>query len=185
MVRVSADDQQLERTFVTLADPRTSDRSTALQEQLQLLLIIRDRLSATNTLINRVLVIRDQAAAWNRWTAGSPGADEVASATQELSDELALILEQLIDVNRAKAQLYASGLHEKFNALFDFVDSADHAPAQQARDVLAQLSAQLEELTRRFEAMLTDKVRTLSDALESSGQPRIGTPQREPAAATV
>jgi hypothetical protein len=59
----------------------------------------------------------------------------------------------LIDVDYRGAQLWPSGLHEKLNALFDTVDSGDHAPARQAREVFAVLSGQLDRLLQRFRAV--------------------------------
>ena len=43
----------------------------------------------------------------------------------------------------SESQLYASGLHEKFNALLDSVGSADYAPPQGARAVFQQLCDEL------------------------------------------
>ncbi len=51
------------------------------------------------------------------------------------------MLDALIDVHYPEAQLHAVGLQEKLNALFEFVDSADYAPARQASQVLDELRA--------------------------------------------
>ena len=45
-----------------------------------------------------------------------------------------------------QSQLWPSGLHEKLNAMLDSLDGADSAPPQQARDVFAELTAELDEL---------------------------------------
>src|SRR5262249_23016737 len=75
----------------------------------------------------------------------------------------------LIDTNYRGAQLWASGLHEKLNALFDTVDSGDRAPSRQAREVLAVLSDQLEALLRRWRA--AGGVRRSSAAARTPGTP--------------
>ena len=64
--------------------------------------------------------------------------------------ELAAIRCALIDVNCSQAQLWACGLHEKLNALFDTVDSGDFAPARQTREVFAVVSGQLDALLARW-----------------------------------
>ena len=93
-----------------------------------------------------------------------------------MNDELAAIRGQLIDVNTKQAQLWASGLHEKFNALFDSVDGADYAPPQQARDVFAEFCAQLDELTARFERVLKEGVPALDGAARAAGILAVGLP---------
>ena len=51
----------------------------------------------------------------------------------------------LMNIGYTESQLYASGLHEKLNALFESVDSADFAPPQGAREVFAELCDKLDE----------------------------------------
>ena len=72
------------------------------------------------------------------------------NATSALHQELAAIRGELIDVNCSQAQLWASRLHEKFNALFDIVDSGDFAPAQQTREVFAAVSGRLDVQLARW-----------------------------------
>ena len=71
-------------------------------------------------------------------------------ASSALRGELAAIRCALIDVNCSQAQLWACGLHEKLNALFDTVDSGDFAPARQTREVFAAVSGQLDALLARW-----------------------------------
>jgi hypothetical protein len=73
-----------------------------------------------------------------------------------------------------EAQLYPSGLHEKFNALFDFIDSADVAPAQQGRDVLDELSRQLDNHVEHFTAVVSRHLRAINEAIRAAGIPPLG-----------
>jgi hypothetical protein len=73
-----------------------------------------------------------------------------------------------------QAQLWPSGLHEKFNALFDSVDGADYAPPQQARDVYAELSAQLDELIGKLRDVGKTKVAKLNEMIQAVGPLEVG-----------
>jgi photosystem II stability/assembly factor-like uncharacterized protein len=173
-VRLVVDGQQHTQRFEILPDPRLVERLGELPAQLALLRQIYQRLTACNALINRIGRLEDEVGAWKAWTAGRDDATAIGATIDALLAELAAIEAQLIDVNMNQAQLYASGLHEKLNALIEFVDSADRAPAQQAGEVFAELSQQLEQLERRFEVTVGAQLRSLASALEAAGVPRIG-----------
>jgi hypothetical protein len=61
------------------------------------------------------------------------------------------------------------GLQEKLNALFEFVDSADYAPPQQAREALDDLSVRLDAAAERFEREVRLVIAALNDALRAAG----------------
>jgi hypothetical protein len=174
-VRLTVDGQQLSsESFEVLPDPRLGDRPAELPAQLDLLRQIYQRLAACNVLINRIGRLEDEVGAWQEWTSGRDDAAALHATSDTLLGELAAIQEQLIDVNMNQAQLYASGLHEKLNGLIEFVDSADRAPAQQARAVFAELSQQLDQLERRFEVSVGEQLRGFASALDAAGIPRVG-----------
>ena len=160
--RLTVNDRQLEQSFEILADPRLGDRATELTAQLEMLREIYARLSACNELVNRISQLEDQIASLRRWNPDLPGTIEA------LLQQSGAIKELLIDVNMRRAQLYASGLHEKLNALIEFVDSGDYAPAQQAREVFAELAAQLDRLTNQFDATARAHLPELSRLIEQS-----------------
>jgi len=220
-VRLTVGDREFTQTFDILPDPRLGDRTVELTAQHEFLLTIYDRLSLTNTLINRISLIQDQVAAWQRWSpaevsasairsasdapaevaaspirsasdapaedAASPirsasdapaedAASPIRSAGDVLAAQLAELKLRLIDVHYGDAQLYSSGLHEKFNALIEFVDSADCAPAQQAREVFGDLSEQLEAAAHKFEGEVAEQARALASALGAARVPHVGIP---------
>ena len=142
--------------FSVLADPRVEATAADYQAQLEMLLDIRDRLTQNNELINRLVALKRQVAAW----AGRSGDAALQAGAAGISAEVERLLPQLINVGYTESQLYASGLHEKFNALMDSVDSADYAPPKQAREVFAQLS---DELDGHVAYLRTDLGETVSD----------------------
>ena len=142
--------------FTLLADPRADATADDYQAQLDMLLAIRERLSQNNSLVNKLVRLKAQTQAW---TKRSDDADLQASAG-EITAEIDALLPQLMNIGYTESQLYASGLHEKFNALFESVDSADYAPPQQARQVFAKLS---DELDGHLAYLRADLSESLSD----------------------
>ena len=87
-----------------------------------------------------------------------------------------MIRAKLIDVNMKQAQLWPSGLHEKFNALLDSVDGADYAPPRQAREAYAELRTQLDELLGQLRDVDKTEVAALNEAIQAAGLPVVGLP---------
>ncbi len=150
------DGQSLSQRFEIRADPRVETTAADFERQFKMLLAIRDRLSLSNELINKLVRLKGQVESWAARTED----EDLKAAADAIAAEIEQRLPDLINVGFTESQLYASGLHEKFNALFDSVDSADYAPPQQARDVFAQLS---DELDRHLAYARTDLSETVSD----------------------
>ena len=75
----------------------------------------------------------------------------------------------MINTGISESQLYPSGLHEKFNALMDSVDSADYAPPRQAREVFQMLCAQLDGYEEAVKTELGAKVAAFNAAIAARG----------------
>jgi hypothetical protein len=171
-VRLMADGQSATQAFEVLADPRIPTTRTQLSEQFDFLGEVLGALSAANDMINGSSALLRQLAAWDERGVAGDAAGEIALAQEALNQ----IRGKLIDVNIWQSQLWPSGLHEKFNALFESVDSADYAPPRQARDVFTQLVAELNDLDERFGTVLNGRLPALNHALSGAGLPAIGLP---------
>jgi hypothetical protein len=132
-VRLNAGGRSQVQSFAILPDPRISTGAADLRAQFAFLKTIVNKLSTVNTAINEI-----------------DAALTKSKPTSRVRAELAAIRGKLIDVNYSQSQLWASGLHQKLNALFETVDSGDFAPAQQTREVYTLLSDQLDELLARW-----------------------------------
>ncbi len=115
-----AGDQCSSQPFRLLLDPRVTTSAADLVAQRDMLLEICERISQNNGLVNQLAKRR-----------GDAGVEA--------------LLPLMMNVGYTESQLYASGLHEKLNALFESVDSADFAPPQGAREVFAELCDKLDE----------------------------------------
>lgn len=168
-VRLSVDGQAWAQPFEIVPDPRLSVTPEELKAQYELLQLLLERIGAANTLINRIGALQHQLAAWLGWTANHAQADVVKQAAEPLQAELASLEDTLIDVHWSEAELHAVGVQEKLNALFEFVDSADHAPAQQAIEVFAELGGRLDAAAQRFDQQLMPLVSAFNAAVGSAG----------------
>ena len=171
-VRVTVDSWRAAASFEVGADPRVRAGAADLAAQQAMLLAIRDRLSQSNETINAIDTLRGQLADWERRAWARAGVVEGAAA--RLRAELESIRGQLIDVHMRGSQLWASGLHEKLNALFASVDGADYAPPRQAREVFAELSAQVVDLAGRFQSLVAEEVPALNAAIAAAGMGPVG-----------
>ena len=156
---------------VVVPDPRVATSQDDLLEQQRCLFEVMGALERTNGLIDKLARIRRQTRFWQERGI----LEHKLESAERIRAAVDATLPKLIDVNIHEAQLYPSGLHEKLNALFDSVDSADYAPPQQARDVFVQLVAELDEIEAGLSSELGSVIQEFNDALASSGTQAIDT----------
>ena len=159
------DGASVTQPFELLADPRVDASAADYDAQLEMLLAIRDRLSQNNALINKLVVLKRQVSAWAARTEDAA----LREAAQAICAEVDGRLPELINVGFSESQLYASGLHEKFNALLDSVDSADYASPRGAREVFAQLCGELDGHLAYVRADLGETVADFNAAISALG----------------
>ncbi len=183
-VRRTAGDQAVTQRFEIEPDPRIQTsrsgetgaplNSQDLEAQLDLLQQILAKLGLANQTLNRIGGLLDQVELWKRRVGDREEAEAVRAAAASLEDELRGVRGELIDVHMKESQLWPSGLHEKLNALFDCVDSADYAPTQQSRNAFTELSTQLDGLVGKLDRTVEEKGRQLHAAIQAAGLPSIG-----------
>jgi len=149
-VRLTVNGQSQTQGFELAPDPRIQAGPAELTAQYDFLKEIVQTLSVVNTTINEVDALLDQVKALERRIIGRERSALLHKASGKLRQELAAIRGILIDVNCSQAQLWACGLHEKLNSLFETVDSGDYAPSRQAREVFAAVAKQLDSALARW-----------------------------------
>ena len=173
-VRLTADRRTQTQSFEVLPDPRIKAPAEDLEAQFVFLNEILARIVIVNTTINAIDVVREQVAQLERRIRDRPRSVMLQRAASELRHELGGIRGELIDVNCSEAQLWASRLHEKFNALFDTVDSGDFAPAQQAREVFVAVSGRLDKQLARWRRARERLLPALNRAAANAKLPIVG-----------
>ena len=169
-VRLTVGDVSQTQPFEVVLDPRVTTSAEDLAEQRDFLLEVRDRLSATNELLNQVDSVRDQLKLWSTRDLDPA----ISSQINELSATLDGMRAELIDVRWGGPQLWPTGVHEKLGAILESADSADFAPPKQARDVYEQLSAQLDDLRQRFDNLQQSQLAALNNAIQAANLPIVG-----------
>jgi len=150
-VRLDVDGRSQTQEFDILPDPRVKAGIGDLTAQFAMLKRILGKLATVNATINDIDALTSAMTSLGYRVRGKPRSGKTRGSPAAIRRELAAIRGLLIDVNYSGAQLWASGLHEKFNGLFDSVDSADVAPPRQAEEVFAELSSQLDRLVARWD----------------------------------
>jgi hypothetical protein len=169
-VRLAVNGTSETQPFEVRLDPRVTAKAEDLAAQRDFLLKVRDRLTATNDLINQVDTLREQAAAWSKRSDDPALTAKLEALTVQLDD----MRSELIDVHWDGPQLWPTGLHEKFSALLESADGADFAPQRQSHEVFAELSGRLDDLRRRFDNLTDNQLAALNEAIQSAKLPPIG-----------
>jgi photosystem II stability/assembly factor-like uncharacterized protein len=172
-VRLNVAGQTLVQSFEIVPNPLTRTSADELREQFELLNVILDKIAEINRLVNRVSRLQAQVATWEGWTSEMDSAT-VRDALTALKGDLDSVKQRLVDVHYPEAQLYANALQEKFNALYEFVDSADYAPPEQGREALTDLSARLDVVLSDFESQVLPRVGVLNDAIRDANIGALG-----------
>jgi len=177
-VELKIGDQTLTQPVEIVRDPRITASEQELVAQRDMLLSMRDRLAETHRAVTRIRTVRGQVEAWEerfKDDGGDQKAVAVRAAAKELKDELASIEHALIDVRSKSPMLFPIGLQEKFNALFDAVDSADYVPTRQSAAVFTELSERLDEQMMRLKNALAEEGNILNRAIAATGIPAVAT----------
>jgi photosystem II stability/assembly factor-like uncharacterized protein len=168
-VRLNVDGQSLAQPFQIISNPLTGTSEDGLREQFDLLRLILDKIATCNRLVNRIDRLLRQVGAWE----ATIQAGALRDSLSPLRSDLMSVKQRLVDVHYPEAQLYATCLQEKLNALYEFVDSADFAPPRQALDVLGDLSERLDAVVADFDALVLPRVAALNDAFREASVPAI------------
>ncbi|MCA1669296.1 MAG: hypothetical protein LC793_18255 [Thermomicrobia bacterium] len=175
-VELKIGEQTYTQPVEIVRDPRITASEQELVAQRNMLLAMRDRLAETHRAVTRIRVVRGQVESWEerfKEDTGNKQATAVRTAAKELKDELASIERALIDVQSKSPMLFPIGLQEKYNALFDAVDSADYVPTRQSEEVSAELSERLDEQLMRLRNALAEEGNMLNKAIAASGIPAV------------
>ena len=173
-VRLTVDGTAYEQPLEIVPDPRLDTPAEALQEQLDLLLKIRDRLSDTNKAVSRIRKIRSQVEDWEKRVKDTDAAEPVQSAGKEAREALTAIETELVDTTTKSPLMAPARLFEKLNALTEFVASADGAPPKQGYEVFDELSIRLDDLLETLDGVISSKVRAFNEAIDAAKLPPVG-----------
>lgn len=175
-VRLSVGDKVIgTETFQIKPDPRISTTQADFQKQYDLLVKIRDKVSATH---DAILEIRDIRKQLEDFTARlkDPSQKDVVDKAREISKLLTSIEEELYQTKARSGQdllNYPIKLNNKLAALSGVVDSADTAPTAQSNAVYDELVVQIDAQLSRFAKVKTDDIAAFNRMVAEKKVPAI------------
>jgi len=166
------------RPFNVVKDPRVPATAADLQKQFDLLLRIRDRVSAANDAVQQIGDLKEQVEAVAKRSRALPdgkGAGLVRQA-DSLKAKLGAVQETIYQVrNKAPEDPlnFPIRVNNKLASLGAVVGSADAAPTEQAYQVFEQLSAELQGDLARLKALLAADVPAFNRAVKEQDIPAV------------
>lgn len=166
-VELSIANQTITRSFELLLDPRVEVAQADLDEQLQFLLRIRDKLSELVIGVNRIRHFKNEAALLqDRLTAG--GATEASADLQTLVEKFTAVEHELVQHEfRSEGDTlnHRQMLFEKLSGLVPVIASADARPTKQSYAVYEKLVAQVDTQLEILDTLLTSELVAVNDRL--------------------
>ena len=174
-VRLKVGRNTFEEPFDLLKDPRSGATQEALDAQFKLLIKIRDRLSEVHDAAEKIRRIRGQVDTWEERAAGRPEGEAVTAAAKPLKEGLSSIESDLVATKPPPGSLRGEviRLNGRLVTLAGVVASADWTPPNQAREIFAELSEQIDERLRKLQDVVDTDVAAFSKLIQDSGTPTI------------
>ena len=177
-VRLSAADWSQTRSFALQRDPRVTTSPEDYRRQFDLLMRIRDRVSAANDAVKRIRDVKEQldgAATRARGLSGDAGR-RIAQLADSIKARLSVVEAEIYQVKNRSSQdplNYPIRLNNKIAALAGVVASADAAPTDQSLQVFEQLSAALQVQLDRLKTIIDADVPAFNKLVKDSDVPAV------------
>jgi len=157
-------------------DPRLKVSQADLQKQFDLLLKIRDKMTATDDAINQMRDVREQIGIINKRLKNDPRAKTVADAGKALDKKMTEVEEALIQTKAKSGQdvlNFPIRLNNQMAALGGVVESADSAPTQQSYEVFEMLSKAIDEQVAKWKSIVATDVKAYNDLVKQQDVPAL------------
>jgi hypothetical protein len=158
-------------------DPRVAATREDLDAQFELLIQIRDKLSATHDAVLQLRDVRAQVEGWTSRMTGQANRAEIRAAARALVQRLTAIEEALVQT-KAKGESdrlnYPGRLNVKLVHLAAVVGSADWVPPRQTYEVFEHLSAEIDTQLAELSRLIGTDVPAFSGMIREAGMPVVG-----------
>jgi hypothetical protein len=160
MAVVRVDKDSVEVPFTLLADPNYKCSQADYEAQLAFLLEVQGKFNQTMKAIKDIRQARSQ---MNDFVSkqGKACPKELKQMADSLGKALTAIEEKLHQTKAKSGQdvlNYPIRLDDKLGGVYDMASSGNMAPSKQARDVYAELAAQVDAEMKKLKALLTDGI---------------------------
>jgi hypothetical protein len=176
-VRLTVGDWSETREFAVRGDPRVKTTPAEYQQQFDLLMKIRDRVSAANDAVRRIREVRDQIdGAATRARGLGDASKRIGQQADSIKGRLGTIEQSIYQVQNRASQdplNYPIRLNNKIAALAGVVAGSESAPTAQAVQVFTELSAALQVQLDKLKAVLDTDVPAFNKLVKDSDVPAI------------
>ena len=179
-VRLRVGDRTLAESFEVVNDPRSPASIDELREQLELLLAIRDKISAAHAGVQRIRETSEEVRRWCARLVRHGGYGAAVRAGEALREGLAAVESALILPGEHTDTV---GLHHRVRlnaalaSVISIVDCADARPTAQARALAEEYMARIDDELDRLTTCLDRDLGTFNALVADAGLAPIETPR--------
>ncbi|MGD9890744.1 MAG: WD40/YVTN/BNR-like repeat-containing protein, partial [Dehalococcoidia bacterium] len=176
-VRLTVSGEAQSQAFEIRKDPHVAATREVLDAQFELLIQIRDKLSATHDAVLRLRDVRSQVEGWASRTKRQADAAEIGAAARAVVRRLTAVEEALVQT-KAKGESdrlnYPGRLNVKLVHLAAVVGSADWVPPRQTYEVFEHLSGEIDAQLGELSRVIGTDVAAFSRMVREAGMPVVG-----------
>jgi photosystem II stability/assembly factor-like uncharacterized protein len=164
-------------------DPRVTIEETDLEEQLAFSLSIRDALNRLSDTVVEIREVREQLEAARGRLKGLENASELSNSASAIVEKATAIEERLHNPKAKVAYdiLATPGgakLYSKLGPLMGFVNEGDGAPTQGLKEVLAELTSELDRAVSEWKGLLANDLSAWNEQARTLLIPHVLVPSR-------
>jgi len=175
-VTLKAPGVEKSKSFEIIKDPRVQATQKDLDDQFELLMTIRDRLSETHDAINRLRSVRHQVNEWTERAIDHSSESLVRDAAKKIELKLSSVEEELIQTayegQRDRLNL-PTRLNNKLSEIGSVVSSGDFAPTKQSFEVFRVISDEIEPHLVALQETIDNDVSDFDNLIHELGIPAI------------
>jgi photosystem II stability/assembly factor-like uncharacterized protein len=176
-VKLKTGDQETEKSFTIVRDPRFNVTQKQYQEQFNLVVKIRDRLTDTHDAINEIRNIDKQIQWYLEQTKEESYFKKLEDAAKALQKKLDAVEGELVQ-KKAKAFQdllnYPIKLNNKLATLGGWViQYSEDAPTQQAKDLFKDLSQRVDVQLKKLQILIDEDVSSFNKLIKDLSVPAI------------
>jgi photosystem II stability/assembly factor-like uncharacterized protein len=163
-VELAVDGRTYRQSFEIAKDPRVSTTQQEFDDQFELLIAIRDKLSQTHDVVRETRNTREQVDAIVENAGSTPDARQIADTAEPIGEELWSIEDELIQFRATGGQQlwnFPMMLNNKLASLAGFVGRADARPTVQQYEVFNDLSQRVDRQAMRLQTLIETDVARL------------------------
>jgi photosystem II stability/assembly factor-like uncharacterized protein len=175
-VKLTVGDTSLIESWEWKKDPRIETSQEDFQEQFDLLIKIRDKITEVNTSINELREVKTQVDRLLKKIADHPDAGDIQESGKTLKGKLEEIEDVLIQSKSKSRQdplNYPILLDNKIAALVGVVASADARPTSQSYTVFEELSDKADAEIKKLQAVLEKDLPAFNELVRKADIPAV------------